>query len=94
VNTPELKVLVAEEEKFEVMQKLVDNAVFTDKHEITTIDGLRVSFDEGWGLVRPSNTTPYLILRFEAVDEEILKKIQNVFRDWMLSVKPDLALPF
>jgi phosphomannomutase/phosphoglucomutase len=94
VNTPELKVLVEEEEKFAVMRQLVDNAVFKDKHEVTTIDGLRVNFEQGWGLVRPSNTTPYLILRFEAVNEVILKNIQAVFREWMLSVKPDLVLPF
>lgn len=94
VNTPELKVQVGEEEKFEVMQQLINSAKFTDEHEMTTIDGLRVSFNEGWGLVRPSNTTPYLILRFEAVNETILKNIQNVFRQWMLSVKPDLVLPF
>jgi phosphomannomutase/phosphoglucomutase len=94
VNTPELKVLVEEEEKFAVMRQLIDNAAFKDKHDVTTIDGLRVNFDQGWGLVRPSNTTPYLILRFEAVNEVILKNIQAVFREWMLSVKPDLVLPF
>ena len=94
VNTPELKVLVAEEEKFQLMKKLIDNAHFSDTHEVMTIDGLRVNFSEGWGLVRPSNTTPYLILRFEAVNQVTLEKIQHLFRDWMLSVKPDLVLPF
>jgi phosphomannomutase/phosphoglucomutase len=94
VNTPELKVPVAEEEKFLLMQKLIDEAHFHDAKEILTIDGLRVNFQEGWGLVRPSNTTPYLIMRFEALNERILEKIQIVFRDWMLSVKPDLVLPF
>lgn len=94
VNTPELKVLVSEEEKFELMQQLVSNANFHDADEVNTIDGLRVNFAEGWGLVRPSNTTPYLILRFEAMDEGILKNIQTSFRNWMLSVRPDLVLPF
>ena len=94
VNTPELKVLVADEEKFELMQKLTAQAQFEDVKEIITIDGLRISFNDGWGLVRPSNTTPCLILRFEAINEAMLAKIQQLFKDWMLSVKPDLVLPF
>lgn len=94
INTPELKVLVSEDEKFMLMQQLKDNANFSDAKEIRTIDGLRVDFADGWGLVRPSNTTPYLILRFEALNQAILMQIQNLFRDWMLSVKPDLVLPF
>jgi phosphomannomutase/phosphoglucomutase len=94
VNTPELKVSVTEEEKFLLMQQLIDKADFQDTHELMTIDGLRVNFLEGWGLVRPSNTTPFLILRFEALNETMLEKIQLLFREWMLSVKPDLVLPF
>lgn len=94
VNTPELKVMVSDEEKFELMQQLIDNASFADAAEIMTIDGLRVNFADGWGLVRPSNTTPYLILRFEALNEAILEDIKVVFRNWMLSVRPDLVLPF
>lgn len=94
VNTPELKISVADEEKFVLMQKLIDQANFTEAKDMTTIDGLRVNFVDGWGLVRPSNTTPYLVLRFEAINEAILQKIQYVFREWLLSVKPDLVLPF
>lgn len=94
VNTPELKVQVTDEEKFHLMQQLITNANFTDAKDILTIDGLRVNFADGWGLVRPSNTTPYLILRFEAINEAILMQIQHVFREWMLSVRPDLSLPF
>lgn len=94
VNTPELKVLVTEEEKFSLMSELIAKANFMDAKEVMTIDGLRVNFNDGWGLVRPSNTTPYLVLRFEAENESILQKIQLVFREWMLSVKPDLTLPF
>lgn len=94
INTSELKVLVTDEEKFELMQQLARSADFIEAKDITTIDGLRVNFADGWGLVRPSNTTPYLILRFEALNEAILQKIQFVFRKWMLSVKPDLVLPF
>ncbi len=94
VNTNELKVFVADEEKFNVMKELVTHANFAEAKEVMTIDGLRVNFADGWGLVRPSNTTPYLILRFEAVNESILESIQTIFREWMLSVRPELVLPF
>lgn len=94
VNTPELKVHVADEEKFTLMEQLINEAKFTEAKEVMTIDGLRVNFAEGWGLVRASNTTPYLILRFEAINETILQRIQVVFREWILSVRPDLVLPF
>lgn len=94
INTPELKINVAEEEKFALMKKLLDKADFKEAKEIMTIDGLRVSFENGWGLVRPSNTTPCLILRFEAINHTIMENIQALFRDWLLSVKPDLVLPF
>lgn len=94
VNTPELKVFVEEHEKFSLMESLINCAVFNTATEVTSIDGLRVNFSEGWGLVRPSNTTPYLVLRFEAVNQSILQQIQTLFKDWMLSVKPDLVLPF
>jgi phosphomannomutase/phosphoglucomutase len=94
IITPELRVAVNEAEKFQLMQTLVDRASFQDADDVNTIDGLRVSFADGWGLVRPSNTTPYLILRFEAINEVILQQIQQTFRKWMLSVKEDLILPF
>jgi len=94
VNTPELKVHVADEYKFALMQKLVDGAKFNDATDVLTIDGLRVNFAEGWGLVRPSNTTPYLVLRFEATNESMLQNIQQLFREWMLGVSPELDLPF
>ena len=61
---------------------------------ISTIDGLRVEFSDGWGLIRPSNTTPYLILRFEADSQESLERIQNIFRQHLLQLNPNLKLPF
>ncbi len=94
VNTPELKVFVNDEEKFLLMNQLISQAKFSVAHEVLTIDGLRVNFTDGWGLVRPSNTTPCLVMRFEAENKKILKKIQNLFRDLLLTVKPDLVLPF
>lgn len=94
VNTPELKVEVREEDKFQLMASLQTAANFEDAQEIITIDGLRVNFARGWGLVRASNTSPYLVLRFEAEDETYLSSIQSLFKQWMLTVDPKLALPF
>jgi phosphomannomutase/phosphoglucomutase len=93
VNTPELKINVSEEAKFLIMDKLIANANFT-MAEVVTIDGLRVNFADGWGLIRPSNTTPCLVLRFEAVTEAVLARIQQIFRDFILAVEPGLVLPF
>lgn len=94
VNTPELKIPINEAEKFDLVQQLIERADFRDALNFSIIDGIRVQFNDGWGLLRPSNTTPYLILRFEAVNEMILKKIQTLFKTWLLSVKADLKLPF
>lgn len=93
INTPELKVYVDENEKFFLMQQMIEHAKF-DAADIITIDGLRVNFSDGWGLIRPSNTTPCLVLRFEADSKIVLTKIQNLFRDLMLTIKPELVLPF
>lgn len=94
VNTPELKVLVPDAEKAALMTKLIEQANFEEPHELTTIDGLRVNFADGWGLVRASNTTPCLVLRFEAVDEMTLDHIKALFRAWLWAVDPELELPF
>lgn len=94
VNTPEMKIAVADEEKFGLMQELIDSADFGPAGEINKIDGLRVNFSEGWGLVRPSNTSPYLVMRFEAINEVVLNQIQEIFREWILSVRPNLILPY
>lgn len=93
VNTPELKIFVSDAEKFKLMDKLIASANFAAA-QIMTIDGLRVNFADGWGLVRPSNTTPCLVLRFEAESEKVLEKIQAVFRQFLLAASPDLVLPF
>lgn len=93
VNTPELKLPMSEERKFSFMEKFVNEANFGDAH-ISTIDGIRVDFPTGWGLVRPSNTTPYLILRFEADDLENLQIIQEKFRSQLLQLDDELKVPF
>ncbi len=79
VSTPELKLPVPEEEKFAFLENFCRQADFPGA-ELITIDGLRVEFPFGWGLIRVSNTSPCLTLRFEADSENNLNKIQNLFR--------------
>lgn len=93
VNTPELKLPIAEAEKFSFMKKIVTEAKFKGA-QISTIDGLRADFPEGFGLIRPSNTTPYLILRFESATKAGLETIQEMFRTELLKLNPELKLPF
>ncbi|GAB4511864.1 MAG: hypothetical protein Tsb0026_15350 [Sulfuricaulis sp.] len=93
VNTPELNLKFAEGEHFTVIQELVQRAQFPDA-KLTTIDGLRADFPDGFGLVRASNTTPVLVLRFEGDNLAALERIQKRFRELMLSVRPGIALPF
>ena len=93
INTPEMGVLLEEGENISVMAKLLAFADFSDAR-ITDIDGLRVDFLEGWGLVRASNTLPALTFRFEADNKKALDHIQEQFRDLILAVKPDIKLPF
>lgn len=93
INTPELNVALAEGENFALIDKLQRLADFPEA-AITRIDGLRVDFPDGFGLVRASNTTPSLVIRFEADDSEALRRIQQRFRELLLQVKPGMALPF
>ncbi len=93
INTPELKIYVDEDKKFTLMDTLKQSATFEGAEKVT-IDGLRVNFQDGWGLVRPSNTTPCLVLRFEAETEKALLRIQAAFRELLLSIQSDLVLPF
>lgn len=93
VSTPELRIKLEESQHAPVMAALMQAANFDDA-EISDIDGLRADFPDGWGLVRPSNTSPYLVLRFEAENQATLEKIQTLFRDCLLSVKDDLDIPF
>lgn len=93
INTPELQVNFEEGEHYKFMEKFIAQSSFEDA-EMVTIDGIRVNYANGWGLVRPSNTTPCLVLRFEANDEDTLNEIQNTFREKMLAVDSSLKLPF
>jgi phosphomannomutase/phosphoglucomutase len=94
VSTPELHLRTAEGENFELVERLRREARFDSARELITIDGVRVEYDDGFGLARPSNTTPVLVLRFEADDEAALRRIQAEFRRALLAVKPDAQLPF
>jgi len=95
VNTPELHVPFATEgAHFDFMQRLAEQARFDDAESVLRIDGLRVDYADGWGLARPSNTTPVIVTRFEADSEEALARIQQRFREQMLAVDPGLELPF
>lgn len=93
VSTPELNIRLQEGEQQPFVARLLELASFPGA-QLTTIDGLRADFPDGWGLVRASNTTPSLVLRFEADTSEALKRIQEQFRGLLLAVKPDVTLPF
>ena len=93
VNTPELRIEMEEGEHFVYMEELIDNADFPDGR-VSTIDGLRVDFEDGFGLVRPSNTTPILVLRFEADSEAALLRIQEQFRDLLQGTRSEVTIPF
>jgi phosphomannomutase/phosphoglucomutase len=92
-STPELFIPVTEQEKFAVMEQLVAGLRF-DSGNLNYLDGIRADFAHGWGLVRASNTTPSLVLRFEADSESELAAIQADFRSRLAVLLPGLALPF
>lgn len=94
LSTPELNIHFEREgDHFDFMQRFMAQARFEDA-EVLTIDGVRANFSDGWGLVRASNTTPSLVIRFEADNEQALKRIQQQFRAVMKQVDEDLELPF
>lgn len=94
VNTPELNIRMAEGEHYALMEKLKTTARFPNAREIITLDGLRVEYEDGFGLARPSNTTPVIVLRFEADNPAALERIQADFRRVLREAAPDLKLPF
>ena len=93
VNTPELRLEMNEGEHYALMDELVANARFDDAR-VSKIDGIRVDFADGFGLIRPSNTTPTLIMRFESRTREGLETIQQRFRQLLLETRSTLQLPF
>ncbi|MCX7115984.1 MAG: phosphomannomutase/phosphoglucomutase [Gammaproteobacteria bacterium] len=93
VSTPEIKIPIAEAEKFEFIRRFSEESQFEDA-SLITIDGLRVEFSNGWGLLRASNTTPCLVARFEADDIDALELIQALFKVALLKIESGLELPF
>ncbi len=93
INTPEINVPISDDKKFIFMEKLTQIASFPNG-AVNTIDGLRVDFPYGFGLVRPSNTTPNLVLRFEADSIENLLRIQADFKNYILAVDNSLQIQF
>ena len=94
VSTPELHINLKEGENYALIAQLKQHARFTAAQDIITIDGLRVEYADGFGLMRSSNTTPVIVLRFEADNDAALKRIQQDFRRVLLDANPDLQLPF
>lgn len=93
VATPEIKVPAPGEDPHGFVERFQASAELGDAR-LSTIDGVRADWSDGWGLVRASNTTPVLVLRFDADDQAALERIQNVFREQILKVDPGLELPF
>jgi phosphomannomutase/phosphoglucomutase len=93
VSTPELKVQMKEGENHAFVTKMQEKARFADA-TINTIDGVRADYPDGWGLVRASNTTPILVVRFDADTEAALQRIKLAFKQQMLAINSELKLPF
>jgi phosphomannomutase/phosphoglucomutase len=93
VSTPEIKVEVADGNPHDFVERFQKQARF-DGARLSTIDGLRVDWNDGWGLVRASNTTPVLVMRFDADDQAALDRIVSDFRAQVALVDPELQLPF
>jgi phosphomannomutase/phosphoglucomutase len=94
VNTPELHIKLQEGKNHALISRIGKEARFTDAKDIITIDGLRVEYADGFGLMRASNTTPVIVLRFEADNTDALQRIQEDFRRVLLTADSSLNLPF
>ncbi len=94
VNTPELHLRLDEGEPHRLLERMREDAHFEGAREIIDLDGLRVEYDDGFGLIRASNTTPVITLRFEADDATALARIQAQFRHLLRAVAPAARLPF
>tara|TARA_B100000686_G_scaffold50105_1_gene53793 strand:- start:3585 stop:4961 length:1377 start_codon:yes stop_codon:yes gene_type:complete len=94
INTPELQIKLKEGENYSLISQLQESIHFDNPEQIIKIDGVRAEYKDGFGLARSSNTTPVVVLRFEANNKTSLKRIQNNFRKAILQIRPDLDLPF
>ena len=91
VSTPEINIQVTEDEKFDLVTQLQSAHFPTGK--VSTIDGIRVDYADGWGLVRASNTTPVLVLRFEGQNQAVLQRIKEEFQHHLYAVDTKLTVP-
>ena len=94
VSTPELNLPCAEGEQHALIATLQADARFPGASDVIRIDGLRVEYADGFGLARASNTTPTIVLRFEADDRAALERIQHEFRRVLTAARPGIELPF
>jgi phosphomannomutase/phosphoglucomutase len=94
LSTPELHLPLSEGEPHRLIGVLQEKAAFPGATEVIRLDGLRVEYPDGFGLARASNTTPVIVLRFEADDQSGLDRIKAEFRRVLLSEKPGAKLPF
>jgi phosphomannomutase/phosphoglucomutase len=94
ICTPELQMPCAEGEAFILLEKIQANPIFPSSESINTIDGVRVEYADGFGLARPSNTTPIVVMRFEADTQAAITRIQEEFRQAFLTIKPEAKLPY
>ena len=94
ISTPELRLPMPESEHESFMVTLIQVLENSPGGEVSDIDGVRIEFEDGWGLARPSNTSPNIVMRFEGENEAALERIKGVFKDGILSVKSDAELPF
>jgi phosphomannomutase len=92
-STPEMDWHFAEGEHFVFMERLKAVAEFPEG-KLFDMDGIRVDFEDGWGLIRPSNTTPILVIRFDAQTPEGLERIKAIFRTQVQKVAGDMTIPF
>jgi phosphomannomutase / phosphoglucomutase len=81
VSTPEIRVDCPDDRKFGIVDKAIK--YFSGRHQVSTVDGVRVLFGDGWGLIRASNTQPVLVMRFEARSQEELERIQSEMAGWL-----------
>ena len=92
-STPELKIAIAEEKKFSLMERIKSEVDFFPA-ECILVDGVRCELPDGWGLIRASNTTPNLVLRFEGESEEALLGIKKWFKEKLNAFESDLSFPY
>jgi phosphomannomutase/phosphoglucomutase len=90
-STPEIRAECSEKEKFTIVQEL--KAYFEERYETINVDGIRILFEDGWALIRASNTQPILVLRFEAKTQERMKEIQKIVRE-RLRAYPSVTIDF